>query len=82
MGDEALKKLTEIQEDMKEIKEFISARDKIKNKDYCIQRDPKISYATLLGWFAKGCPRIDSRHVSIKEVDKWVAEKNTKKTKV
>jgi hypothetical protein len=80
MGDEALKKLNEIHEDMKEIKQFISARDKVKNRDYCTLRG--ISYYTILGWFAKGCPRLDSRHVSVKAVDQWVEEKNTKKSKV
>lgn len=81
MSDEALKKLNEIQEDMKEIKEYIAKNDVVKNIDFCNQRNPPIAYPTLIGWFQKGCPRVDSRHVSKKEVNEWVSKNNTRKKK-
>jgi hypothetical protein len=83
MSEEALKKLNEIHEDMKEIKEFISKRDVVTNEAYCTLKGMKIR--KLREWFAKkpdGCPREDARHVSIKAVDNWARTKYTKKSEL
>jgi len=91
MSEEALKKLEEIQktqlkqgEDLNEIKEFISKRDVVTNPEYCNLKKKNgkpMPMPTLIGWFKKGCPREDSRHVSIKAVDEWARTRNTRKAK-
>lgn len=73
------KRIEEIQNDMKEVLAFIGARDIITNLEYCQIRG--IAKPTLQGWFKKGCPRVDSRHVSKKAVDNWASISNTRKPK-
>ena len=83
MSDDLEKKLleqiAEIKEDVREIKKFMPTTDVISNVDYCKYKG--IAYPTLIGWFKKDCPRIDSRRVSKKAVDDWAAENNTRKPK-
>jgi hypothetical protein len=83
MSDEALKKLEAIEKkidlqnaEIKEIKDFIGNRDRVKNSEYCNLR--KITRRTLEYWFIKGCPKEDARHVSIKAVDDWARKNNTR----
>jgi len=73
-----------ILQELKEIKEYIGERDVVPNAEYCRLR--KISTATLRKYFAKvpldgspGCPRENWEEVSIKAVDNWRRDINTRK---
>lgn len=79
MSEEILKRLDEMQEDIKVIKEYIPKTDKVKNSDYRKLRG--ISQRTLTYWFEDGCPREDDQHVSIKAVDEWRRSKSTRTNK-
>lgn len=79
MTDAENKKLESIEQQLEEIKSFIMSRDSVTNLEYCTHK--KIAKPTLLGWFKRGCPREDSRHVSIKAVDEWARSNNTRKPK-
>lgn len=79
MSDKEIEKeVKEINGKLDEIMEFISKRDRITSSEYCELRGIKLR--TLIGWFKKGCPREDARHVSIKAVDNWARTKNTRKS--
>jgi len=65
--------------ELKEIKDYIGERDKVPNAEYC--RIRKISTATLRKYFGKGCPRENWEEVSIKKVDEWRRDVNTRKPK-
>jgi hypothetical protein len=86
MSDEALKKLDlllekneKMEQDLKDIKEYIPCTDRVKNMEYCRLR--KISRRTLDNWFDDGCPREDKEHVSIKAVDEFKRNTSTRKKK-
>lgn len=87
MSDEAEKKLdllleksAKMEQDIRDIKEYIPVTDKVKNSEYCRLRGVK--KRTFDRWLTKqGCPRLDRYHVSIKEFDKWISETSTRKKK-
>ena len=84
MSDEVMKKLDEINEVVKDVKQYIPLLDIVTNKKYCEIRTARGASLTVDGlkkWFEKGCPRVDSQHVSIMAVDKWAEENNTRKPK-
>jgi hypothetical protein len=84
MSDEALKKLDEIHTEIQEIKKWIPNSDRVTNEQYCVLRTnsgANLSVSGLKKWFEKGCPREDSQHVSIKSVDEWARDNNTRKKK-
>jgi hypothetical protein len=79
MSEEILKRLDEMQEDIKVIKEYIPKTDRVKNSEY--RRLRGISQRTLTYWFEADCPREDDQHVSIKAVDEWRRTRSTRKPK-
>jgi predicted HTH transcriptional regulator len=73
-----LEKLTELSEDMKEVKEFIGERDVVSNEEY--RKIKKISKTKMYRILQKpGCPRVDSRNVSKKALDKFIRDSSTRK---
>lgn len=84
MSDEALKKLEEIQQSVNVILTYIPQIDVVTNEKYCELRSASGSKLTIRGlreWFKKGCPRKDSRHVSVSDVNKWAEGRNTRQAK-
>jgi hypothetical protein len=91
MSDEAQKKLDEILEknkkietDITHIKKYMPLTDVVENEKYCEIRTAygaELKLRGLFTWFTKGCPRIDSRHVSISEVNEWARVNNTRAPK-
>jgi hypothetical protein len=79
MSDDLEKIILEMRDDIKDVKQYIGERDIMTNSEYCKLR--KIAKPTLIGWFKKDCPRVDSHNVSKKAVDDWARSNNTRKKK-
>lgn len=90
MSKEILKMLSEIKEDVsllkqgqEDVKEYITIRDRVTLAEYCALRMYKgkpLLIRTLKDWIAKGCPKEDVEHVSIKAVDNYMRTKHTRKS--
>jgi hypothetical protein len=87
MSDDAEKKLdllleksVKMEQDLKEIKEYIPVTDIVTNAEYCRLRGMKKK--TFDYWVVKpDCPRVDKHTVSVKAFDKFRSDSATRKKK-
>lgn len=78
--------IEQISRDIDELKKTIPKNDIVPNEEYCKRRTARGAKLTMRGlreWFAKDvepkCPRVDSRHVSESDVDRWAENYFTNK---
>jgi hypothetical protein len=71
-------KITEIDKKLDRVMEYVILMDKVTNREAAVKLSVK--WNTFRLWMLKpGFPRLDNEHVSLSQVQKWMAERVTKK---